>query len=109
MWQADHRRFMPRLRKAIITLALELYLFTGARIGAFIPDHEDRHGIGLRYKVKFIRSWGFSSLIYIQAHCPRIVSFSYDSLDARLESRPSMAQRQSEPKIHSIGYLRDLL
>ncbi|KAJ5318323.1 hypothetical protein N7476_004743 [Penicillium atrosanguineum] len=50
MWQADHRRFMPGLLKAIVTLALQLYLFTGARIGAFIPAHEDRDERGLRYK-----------------------------------------------------------
>lgn len=52
MWQADQRRFMPGLLKAIITLALQLYLFTGARIGAFIPAHEDRAIRGLRYKVR---------------------------------------------------------
>ncbi|KAJ6105933.1 hypothetical protein N7512_009450 [Penicillium capsulatum] len=50
MWQADHRRFMPGLLKAIIMLALQLYLFTGARIGAFIPAHEDKDERGLRYK-----------------------------------------------------------
>ncbi|KAJ5471326.1 hypothetical protein N7530_008683 [Penicillium desertorum] len=50
MWQADHRIFMPGLLKAIMTLALQLYLFTGARIGAFIPAHEDRDQRGLRYK-----------------------------------------------------------
>lgn len=109
MWQADHRRFMPGLLKAIITLALQLYLFTGARIGAFIPENEDRHERGLRYKVKFIRSWDCLSLIYIQAHCSRIVSFRYDTLEARLESRPSMAQRQSEPRLHSVGHLTNLL
>jgi hypothetical protein len=42
---------MPGLLKAIMTLALQLYLFTGARIGAFIPAHEDRDERGLRYKV----------------------------------------------------------
>jgi hypothetical protein len=51
MWQADHRRFIPGLLKAIIMLALQLYLFTGARIGAYIPAHEDRNEKGLRYKV----------------------------------------------------------
>lgn len=109
MWQTDHRRFMPGLLKAIITLALQLYLFTGARIGAFIPEHEDRHERGLRYKVKFTRSWDCLSLIYVQAHCSRIVSFRYDTLEARLESRPSMAQRQSEPRLHSVGHLTNLL
>jgi hypothetical protein len=42
---------MPGLLKAVVMLALQLYLFTGARIGAFIPAHEDRHERGLRYKV----------------------------------------------------------
>lgn len=51
IWQADHRIFIPRLLKDIITLALQLYLFTGARIGAFIPTHKDRDERGLRYKV----------------------------------------------------------
>ncbi|KAJ5711789.1 hypothetical protein N7488_005945 [Penicillium malachiteum] len=50
MWQVDHRRFMPGLLKVIIMLALQLYLFTGARIGAFIPAHEDRDQRGLRYE-----------------------------------------------------------
>ncbi|KAJ5291551.1 hypothetical protein N7478_000802 [Penicillium angulare] len=50
MWQADHRRFMPGLLKATIMLALQLYLFTGARIGAFIPPHEDKDKKGLRYQ-----------------------------------------------------------
>ncbi|OQE73307.1 hypothetical protein PENNAL_c0089G11954 [Penicillium nalgiovense] len=50
MWQADHRRFIPGLLKAIIMLALQLYLFTGARIGAFIPAHEDKNERGLRYE-----------------------------------------------------------
>ena len=55
MWRADHRRFMPGLLKATITLALQLYLFTGARIGAFIPAHEDRNKKGLRYEVRALR------------------------------------------------------
>jgi hypothetical protein len=42
---------MPGLLKAIITLALQLYLFTGARIRAFIPAYKDRDERGLRYKV----------------------------------------------------------
>ncbi|KAJ6171572.1 hypothetical protein N7470_000639 [Penicillium chermesinum] len=50
IWQSDHRQFIPGLLKAIITLALQLYLFTGARIGAFIPAYEERGERGLRYK-----------------------------------------------------------
>ncbi|KAJ5253853.1 hypothetical protein N7524_011033 [Penicillium chrysogenum] len=48
--QADHRIFIPGLLKAIITLALQLYLFTGVRIRAFIPAYKDRDERGLRYK-----------------------------------------------------------
>lgn len=51
IWQADHRIFMPGLLKTIITLALQLYLFTRARIRAFIPAYKDRDERGLRYKV----------------------------------------------------------
>ncbi|CAG8901727.1 unnamed protein product [Penicillium egyptiacum] len=51
IWQADRRIFMPGLLKAIMTLALQLYLFTGVRIGAFIQAYEDRDERGLRYKV----------------------------------------------------------
>ncbi|KAJ5139335.1 uncharacterized protein N7515_004183, partial [Penicillium bovifimosum] len=34
LWQTDHRRFIPGLLKVIILFTLQLYLFTGARIGA---------------------------------------------------------------------------
>jgi hypothetical protein len=52
LWQTDHRRFIPGLLKVIILLALQLYLFTGARIGAFIPATKHKHKRGLRYKVR---------------------------------------------------------
>lgn len=52
MWQADQHHFMPGLLKATIMLALQLYLFTGARIGVFIPPHCERSQKGLRYEVK---------------------------------------------------------
>jgi hypothetical protein len=45
---------MPGLLKMIILLALQLYFFVGARIGAFIPAHEDKMERGLRYKVRKI-------------------------------------------------------
>ncbi|KAJ5101748.1 hypothetical protein NUU61_003970 [Penicillium alfredii] len=51
LWQTDHHRFIPGLLKVIILLALQLYLFTRARIGAFIPSHEDKIQRGLRYKI----------------------------------------------------------
>jgi hypothetical protein len=66
MWQADHRRFLPGLLKAIIMLALQLYLFTGARIGAFIPAHEDKDERGLRYKVSTRWHCNCARLTFIQ-------------------------------------------
>ena len=55
LWQTDHRRFIPGLLKVIILLTLQLYLFTGARIGAFVPAHEDKEEWGLRYKVRTLQ------------------------------------------------------
>ncbi|KAJ5763284.1 hypothetical protein N7533_001965, partial [Penicillium manginii] len=49
LW-VDNRRFIPRLLKATIILALRLYLFTGVRIGAFIPPYDKRYMKGLRYE-----------------------------------------------------------
>lgn len=59
LWQTDHHRFIPGLLKVIVLLALQLYLFTGARIGAFIPAHEDKKERGLRYKV---RQFGYTGI-----------------------------------------------
>ncbi|KAJ5139397.1 uncharacterized protein N7515_004245 [Penicillium bovifimosum] len=36
--------------KVFLLFALQLYLFTGARVGAFIPINKHRHQRGLRYK-----------------------------------------------------------
>lgn len=51
IWQADHQMFIPGLTKVLILFALQLYLFTGARIGTFMPSDEDEHYKGLRYEV----------------------------------------------------------
>ncbi|KAJ5475343.1 hypothetical protein N7539_008409 [Penicillium diatomitis] len=50
IFNTDHRRFIPGLPKVIILPTLQLYLFTGARIGAFVPAHEDKKERGLRFK-----------------------------------------------------------
>ncbi|KAJ5829188.1 uncharacterized protein N7525_007441 [Penicillium rubens] len=50
LWQTDHQTFIPGLLKVVILFALQLYLFTGARVGAFIPSSEDKHERGLRYE-----------------------------------------------------------
>lgn len=103
MWQADHRRFMPGLLKAIIMLALQLYLFTGARIGAFIPAHEHKDERGLRYKVRTLRCRDFAWLISKQAHRSGFVSILYGTLEDRVESQPSVAQGESKPRLHSVS------
>jgi hypothetical protein len=103
MWQADHRRFMPGLLKAIILLALQLYLFTGARIGAFIPAHEDKKERGLRYKVTTLRRWDCAWLISNQAHRSGFVSIVYVTLEIRVESQPSVAERESKPRLYGVS------
>lgn len=56
LWQTDHQTFIPGLLKVVILFALQLYLFTGARVGAFIPSSEDKHERGLRYEVRRLYS-----------------------------------------------------
>ncbi|KAJ5139024.1 uncharacterized protein N7515_003872 [Penicillium bovifimosum] len=56
IWQADHQKFIPGLTKVLILFALQLYLFTGARVGTFMPSDEDKHYKGLRYEV-FNQKW----------------------------------------------------
>ncbi|KAJ5268057.1 hypothetical protein N7524_006097 [Penicillium chrysogenum] len=50
LWQTDHQTFIPGMLKVVLLFALQLYLFTGARVGAFIPSSEDKHERGLRYE-----------------------------------------------------------
>ncbi|OQD85679.1 hypothetical protein PENANT_c009G09656 [Penicillium antarcticum] len=50
IWQSDHQKFIPGLTKVLILFALQLYLFTGARVGTFMPSDEDKHHKGLRYE-----------------------------------------------------------
>ena len=52
IWQTDHQMFMPGLTKVLILFALQLYLFTGARVGSFMPSNENKHEKGLRYEVR---------------------------------------------------------
>ena len=51
IWQTDHQKFIPGLTKVLILFALQLYLFTGARVGTFMPSDKDKHHKGLRYEV----------------------------------------------------------
>ncbi|CEJ58338.1 hypothetical protein PMG11_06997 [Penicillium brasilianum] len=50
MWRVDHKKFIPRGLKALILFALQLYLFTGARVGSFMPSDENKQERGLRYE-----------------------------------------------------------
>lgn len=52
MWTRDSPVFLHGLLKVSILFALQVFLFTGARIGAFIPDAKYRSQRGLRYKVR---------------------------------------------------------
>jgi hypothetical protein len=51
LWTVDDPVFIHGLTKVFLLFALQLYLFTGARVGAFIPVNKHRHQRGLRYKV----------------------------------------------------------
>ncbi|KAJ5415013.1 hypothetical protein N7509_000111 [Penicillium cosmopolitanum] len=54
MWKDDHKSFIPVLMKPQILFALQLYLFTGARVGSFMPSHRNKHERGLRYECQHI-------------------------------------------------------
>ncbi|BCR90773.1 uncharacterized protein ACHE_60659S [Aspergillus chevalieri] len=51
LWTRDSPIFIHGLLKIFILFALQVYLFTGARIGAFVPEHKYRNQRGLRYRV----------------------------------------------------------
>lgn len=51
LWTRDSPVFFHGLLKILIVFALQVFLFTGARIGAFIPDAKKKKQRGLRYKV----------------------------------------------------------
>jgi hypothetical protein len=53
IWQIDHKKFITGLVKVDILFALQLYLFTGARVGSFMPSDENKHQRGFRYEIAF--------------------------------------------------------
>lgn len=53
LWTCDCPIFLHGLLKIYILFALQVFLFTGARIGAFIPGHKHRKQRGLRYRVRY--------------------------------------------------------
>ncbi|ODM23623.1 hypothetical protein SI65_01212 [Aspergillus cristatus] len=50
LWTYDSLVFIHGLLKIFILFALQVYIFTGARIGAFVPEHKHRNQRGLRYR-----------------------------------------------------------
>ncbi|RJE17657.1 hypothetical protein PHISCL_10007 [Aspergillus sclerotialis] len=50
MWTRDCPVFIHGLLKVFMLFALQVFLFTGARIGAFIPDDKHKDQRGLRFK-----------------------------------------------------------
>lgn len=52
LWTRDSPIFIHGLLKIFILFALQVYLFTGARIGAFVPEHKYRNQRGLCYRVR---------------------------------------------------------
>lgn len=92
LWQTDHHRFMPGLLKVTILLALQLYLFTGARIRAFILAHEDKKQRGLRYKVSQYRLYGYYlRLILVTGYRSCSVPVFQGTLEGSLESKSKVA------------------
>lgn len=54
IWVRDSPVFLHGLLKVFIVFALQAFLFTGARIGALIPDAKDTEVRGLRYEVRVL-------------------------------------------------------
>lgn len=52
LWTCGSLIFIHGLLKIFILFALQVYLFTGARIGAFVPEHKYRNQRGLCYRVR---------------------------------------------------------
>ena len=53
LWTCDCPIFLHGLLKIYILFALQVFLFTGARIGAFIPGNKHKKQRGLRYRVRY--------------------------------------------------------
>lgn len=57
MWTRDYPIFIHGLLKVFMLFALQVFLFTGARIGAFIPNDKHKDQRGLRFKVRFFTQY----------------------------------------------------
>jgi hypothetical protein len=99
LWQTDHPRFIPGLLKVTILLTLQLFLFTGARIRAFIPAHENKTERGLRYKVKRAHQQGMALLLtFTTGYRAGSIPFFYSPLESRMESESSLVKKNRNPK-----------
>ena len=52
-WTIDDTHFVYPRNKAQIPFAIAVFCWTGARIGAFFPDRDNKARGGLRYRVSF--------------------------------------------------------
>ena len=50
-WTVDDDRFTHPRNKVQIPFVIAVFCWTGARIGAFFPEKENKHKAGLRYRV----------------------------------------------------------
>lgn len=50
-WTIDDAQFTHPRNKAQVPFAIAVFCWTGARIGAFFPDQENKDKGGLRYRV----------------------------------------------------------
>ena len=64
MWSVDHKNFIPGLMKVQVLFALQLYLFTGARVGSFMPSDQHKKERGLRYEVSKLGMECYSVLTF---------------------------------------------
>ena len=61
-WTVDDESISHPRNKVQIPFAIAVFCFTGARIGAFFPDRDNKAEAGLRYRVRIIaiRRWKIS-------------------------------------------------
>ena len=58
-WTIDDAQFTHPRNKAQVPFAIAVFCWTGARIGAFFPNQENKDKGGLRYQVDFQGTvWG---------------------------------------------------
>jgi len=53
-WTKDDANFIHPRNKIQIPFIIDVFCWTGARIGAFFPNPSDKDEAGLRYKVNYL-------------------------------------------------------